>query len=130
MSQVFLWYVLKIYLKSSRVRRTIIKIRCNRYVILFWINEKPLNYFTVFDLILKIEILTIINYTFDNCCLTNLLLGVLINCKVITDDLNMMMWLFYIFILHIKLFLVILDLRYGSKIIKKNILVFVNWSLR
>lgn len=130
MSQVFLWYVLKIYLKSSRVRRTIIKIRCNRYVILFWIIEKPLNYLTVFDLILKIEMITIINYTFDNCCLTNLLLGVLINCKVITDDLNMMMWLFYIFILHIKLFLVILDLRYGSKIIKKNILVFVNWSLR
>lgn len=130
MSQVFLWYVLKIYLKSSRVRRTIIKIRCNRYVILFWIIEKPLNYLTVFDLILKIEMITIINYTFANCCLTNLLLGVLINCKVITDDLNMMMWLFYIFILHIKLFLVILDLRYGSKIIKKNILVFVNWSLR
>ena len=125
MSQVFLWYVLKIYLKSSRVRRTIIKIRCNRYVILFWIIEKPLNYLTVFDLILKIEMITIINYTFDNCCLTNLLLGVLINCKVITDDLNMMMWLFYIFILHIKLFLVILDLRYGNKKIKRTYLYFL-----
>ena len=125
MSQVFLWYVLKIYLKSSRVRRTIIKIRCNRYVILFWIIEKPLNYLTVFDLILKIEMITIINYTFDNCCLTNLLLGVLINCKVITDDLNMIMWLFYIFILHIKLFLVILDLRYGNKKIKRTYLYFL-----
>ena len=125
MTQVFLWYVLKIYLKSSRVRRTIIKIRCNRYVILFWIIEKPLNYLTVFDLILKIEMITIINYTFDNCCLTNLLLGVLINCKVITDDLNMMMWLFYIFILHIKLFLVILDLRYGNKKIKRTYLYFL-----
>ena len=125
MSPVFLSYVLKIYLKSSRVRRTIIKIRCNRYVILFWIIEKPLNYLTVFDLILKIEMITIINYTFDNCCLTNLLLGVLINCKVITDDLNMMMWLFYIFILHIKLFLVILDLRYGNKKIKRTYLYFL-----
>ncbi|WP_221848961.1 hypothetical protein, partial [Staphylococcus epidermidis] len=75
----------------------------------------PLNYLTVFDLILKIEMITIINYTFDNCCLTNLLLGVLINCKVITDDLNMMMSHFYITILHIKVFLVNFDLRYGSK---------------
>ena len=125
MSQVFLCYVLKIYLKSSRVRRTIIKIRCNRYVSLFWIIEKPLNYLTVFFFFFKIEMITIINYTFDNCCLTNLLLGVLINCKVITDDLNMMMWLFYIFILHIKLFLVILDLRYGNKKIKRTYLYFL-----
>lgn len=63
---------------------------------------------------------------FDDCCLTNFIIRNLINCQVIIDDLNMIMSHFYITILHIKVFLVNFDLRYGSKIIKKNILVFVN----
>lgn len=63
---------------------------------------------------------------FDDCCLMNFIIRRLINCKVIIDDLNMMMSLFYIINVHIKVILVILDLRYGSKINKRNIFVFFN----
>jgi len=62
---------------------------------------------------------------FDDYCLMNFIIRRLINCKVIIDDLNMMMTFFYIIILHIKVILVILDLRYGSKIIKKTYLYFL-----
>ena len=63
---------------------------------------------------------------FDDYCLMNFIIRRLINCKVIIDDWNMMMSLFYIIILHIKICMGGDGTLIIFKIIKKNIFVFFN----